>query len=83
MNFNSDLVYPLVQGGGLVSNTFIFMDENAERIGIYSQRVLKPNLFPGLPTRGYESGLYNLLFILLEALRFFKVDNKDYKRNFF
>jgi len=28
---------------GFVSNTFIFMDENAERIGIYSQRVLKQN----------------------------------------
>jgi len=34
------------QGLDLVSNTFIFMDENAERIGIYSQRVLKPSPNP-------------------------------------
>jgi len=31
------------QGLGLVSNTFLFRDEKAERIGIYSQRVLKPS----------------------------------------
>jgi len=36
------------QGLSFVSNTFIFMDENAERIGTYSQRVLKQNSTPEL-----------------------------------
>jgi len=40
------------QGLGFVSNTFILMDENAERIGIYSQRVLKQNPIPEPSSRG-------------------------------
>jgi len=43
IDIQSSLELAPIQGVGLVSNTFIFRDENVERIGIYSQRVLKPN----------------------------------------
>jgi len=43
---------PPAQGLGFVSNTCIFMDENAERIGIYLQRVLKQNPSPEPSSRG-------------------------------
>jgi len=41
IDIQSSLGRTPAQGLGFVSNTFIFKDENAERIGIYSQRVLK------------------------------------------
>jgi len=43
IDIQSSLGRTPAQGLGFVSNTFIFRDENAERIGIYSQRVLKQN----------------------------------------
>jgi len=45
------------QGVGFVSNTFIFMDEYVERIGIYSQRVLKQNPHPELLVSGTNNRL--------------------------
>jgi len=43
IDIQSNLGSTPVQGLGLVSNTFLFRDEKTERIGIYSQRVLKPS----------------------------------------
>jgi len=76
IDIQSSLGFARVQSLGWVSNTFIFTDENVERIGIYSQHVLKPSPNSELLASGAEiSGCLGINFRSYSKLyRFTKKD---------